>query len=97
VGTSTVEREDSSSSDPLPVARVLAGPGLSRALPLIGPFTEPSAFDDPGTEREVERIATAKGWATWAKATNEVVVYSVDGSLWRDYGNHGTGQLVRVT
>jgi hypothetical protein len=72
------------------------GAGLLKAAPLIGPLVDDETYDAPGTDHEVSKVATAKGYANWSKATNETVVYCNDGRLFADGGNHGTGSLQEI-
>lgn len=77
---------------------LVIGTGIRRADPLIGPFLESETYDAPGTDHEVAKCATVRGWATWTKATNETVVYvAASGEMWRDWGNHGDATLKRVS
>lgn len=64
------------------------GAGFTKALTLIGPWTEDQTYDDPGTPQEVGKVATPLGHANWVKATNETLVYVNDGRVYRDWGNH---------
>jgi len=55
-----------------------------------------SVYHFPGTGEETSLAVTPKGYATYRKSTNRVVVVGDDGSVWDDRGNHGDGQLKRV-
>lgn len=73
------------------------GPGLARVEPLIGPFDVSEDWKWPGTDRETSIIATARGVGIWRRSTNEVLVYVDENqSIWRDWGNRGTGVLKKV-
>lgn len=72
------------------------GPGLKKSEKYIGPFVEGQTYDAPGTDREVGKIATPKGYACWSKATNETIVYVNDGTILVDDGNHAIGLLRQI-
>lgn len=86
-------RHDSEPEEP-PMPTV--GPGFQKAVPLIGPFVEDEIYHAPGTDHEVSLAIGAKGYATWSKRLNQVIVVCDDGRVFDDRGNAGDGYLIQV-
>lgn len=75
------------------------GQGYLKCIPFIGTFTQNEIYHDSGQPDETSMALATNGFAVYRKSTNETMCYTLDGKVYRDFGNHSTngGKLVLVS